>query len=485
VTSSRRERGRRWLVALGLVALAVAALWLRRVFVLSFFVDGAPGAAPALTPAGARVSTLPSSARVRVVLLDGLSAQHADRMPGLGGLCREGLDLRVDMGFPTVSLPVQHVLWTGRTQQQSGIWYRIPRLPEPPVDALPRRVPESVGVAESHADIVQSFGFERAEPAADDETVDAPDSAWRREGFPAAALAAVSGPARLAFVHVLRIDEAGHASGSASPAYAMAVASADALLLRLRAAAAPATTWVVLADHGHRPAGGHGGEEAEIRVVRACIVGPGIAAADHRTRAPIHLVDLHHALAELLGTVDASTPGRPIAFALEHPDPEATLPRPSTARMVIAIALVLAGFGAAIASVGLRVQAWPWWLPVAYVSAIALLGWPTLSNPAIYPRYAGDMLMAGLPGAVVLAIAGLRGTRRDGLRRTIVAQGMPVLALLLACLVACGGLSLALGLADVPPLVPIFTAHASLAFALTALGSLVLAVVVVLAREPS
>lgn len=471
-------------MALGLVALAVAALWLRRAFVLSFFVDGAPGAAPALTPAGADVPTLPPSARVRVVLLDGLSAEHADRMPTLGALCREGLDLRVDTGFPTVSLPVQHVLWTGRTQQESGLEYRIARLSEPPADALPRRVEGSVGVAESHADIVQSFGFAHAEPPADDETVDVPGSAWRREGFPAAAREAVAGAARLAFVHVLRIDEAGHALGSASPAYAAAVASADALLLRLRAAADREVTWVVLADHGHRPAGGHGGEEAEIRVVRACIAGPGITAADHRTHAPIHLVDLHHALSERLATADAKTPGRPIAFALAHPDPEATLPRPSGARLALAALLVALGLGLALASGGRRVLAWPWWLLVAYASVVVALGWPTLSNPAIYPKYGGDMLAAALPGALVLALAAFHGLRRDGLLRTLLAQGLPVLTILLACLVTSGGLSLALGLTDSPPLVPLYTAHASLAFVLTALGSLVLAVMM-LVTKPS
>jgi hypothetical protein len=479
VTAVRREHARRWLVALGLVALAVAALWLRRAFVLAFFLDGPPGAPPALAPAAADAPVLPPSERVRVVLLDGLSATHADRMPGLDALCREGLDLRVDTGFPTVSLPVQHALWTGRTQHESGVLYRIPRLPEPPVDALPRRVPGSVGVAESHADIVASFGFARAEPPFEDETVDRLDSAWRREGFPAAALAAVAGPARLAFVHVLRIDEAGHALGSASPGYAAAVAGADAILLRLRAAAGPGATWVVLADHGHRPTGGHGGEEAAIRVVRACITGPGIAAADHRGAGPIHLVDLHHGLAELLGLAEGTTPGRPLAFALAHPEPDATLPRPSAGRLVLAVVIVLAGLGAAIASVGRSVSAWPWWLLVAYAAVVAIHGWPTLSNPMIYPRYAGDMLTASLPGAVVLAVASVRGLRQRGLRRTMIAQGLPALAVLLACLVACGGLAPLLGLAKAPPLVPFFTAHASLAFALVALGSLVLAVVMV------
>ncbi len=482
---SLREGMRRGTWALGLVVVAAAALWLRRVLVLSLFVDGAAGAGPALTPADAAAPGLPAGARVRVVLLDGLSAAHADRLPALSRLCARGLDLRVDVGFPTVSLPVQHALWTGRTQPQSGVWYRIPRLLEPPADALPRRVPGSVGVAESHPDIVGSFGFARAEPAADEDTARAPDSAWRRGGFLAAALAAVAGPAPLAFVHVLRIDEAGHARGSASPAYAAAAATADAMLPRLVRAAGPDARWVVLADHGHRSAGGHGGAEPAIRVVRACVVGPGIAAADHRGDPPVHLVDLHHGLAQLLGVAAADTPGRPLAYALAHPDPGATLPRPSPARGWGALAVAVVGIGVALASAGRRVLAWPWWLPVAYASIVVLEGVPTLSNPMIYPRYGGDMLVAGLPGAAVLVAAGRRGVRREGLARTLAAQGVPAVALALACLVACGAVSAWLGLSPAPPLVPFYTAHASLGLALVALGAAALAVVVLAtARVP-
>jgi Type I phosphodiesterase / nucleotide pyrophosphatase len=473
---------RRWSVALGLVALAIAAMVLRSAFVQAFFADAPPGVAPALTPMGVGTPMLPASPRVRVLLLDGLSADHADALPNLGALCREGLDLRVDTGFPTVSLPVQHVLWTGRTQAQSGVWYRIPQLPAPPDDGLPRRVPKSVGVAESHAEIVRSFGFAQARPAPDDAEAEARGSAWRREGFTAAAIAAVASPARLVFVHVLRIDEAGHAQGAASTAYAEAAAWADARVPELRAAAGPATTWFVLADHGHRPAGGHGGAEAAIRSVRACVVGPGIAAADHRAQAPIHLVDLHRGLSESLGLVASSTSaGRSIAFALAHPDPGATLPQPAGGRLLAALALVLAGLAAAARGAGRRVWAWPWWLPVAYASIALGLGGPTLSHPMIYPRYASAMLLWSLPGAVVLALAAAASLRREGLAATLAAQGAPAVAGLFACVVACGGLAHALGLQATPPLVPGWTAHASLGFALVALGSLVLAAVVLAA----
>src|SRR5690606_21961049 len=96
--------------------------------------------------------------QVRVVLLDGLSDAHARTLGGLDELCARGLDLRVDTGFPTVSLPVQQVLWTALTQQQSGNWYRIARHETPPPGSLPAAVEGAIAVAESHVDIIASFG---------------------------------------------------------------------------------------------------------------------------------------------------------------------------------------------------------------------------------------------------------------------------------------------------------------------------------------
>ena len=66
---------------------------------------------------------------MRVVLLDGLSRAHALRLPSLSEICSAGQELQLDIGFPTVSLPVQSALWTGMTQQQSGLQYHIGKLP--------------------------------------------------------------------------------------------------------------------------------------------------------------------------------------------------------------------------------------------------------------------------------------------------------------------------------------------------------------------
>lgn len=470
--------GRRIVVVALLVIVAALALGLRRGLVVAFFPDGASGADPALTPAPADAPSPPAVDRVRVVLVDGLGAATADALPELSRVCATGVDLRIDIGFPTVSLPVQHALWTGRTQSQSGVMYRVAGIDAAPADALPARVPGSIAVAESHRDIVHSFGFGDAQPPLDDASIETPGSVWRREGFAVAAERAVSSDSPLVFVHVLRVDEAGHASGAASSAYREAAASADALLGPI-VAADPGARWFLLADHGHRPGGGHGGAEPEIRVVRACVVGPGIGVEDRRSDPPVHLVDLHRAIADGVGVgIAPGSLGRPLAFAAEHPDPDATLPRPSTPAVVAAFALVLAAIVAVARSVGTRVGAWPWWVPVAYVGVVSVHGAITLSNPVVYPPLGGAVLLAAAPGAVVLAVSALPGLRRDGLGRTLVAQLVPAALLVAAALSLVGVFGRVLGLHARPPLVPIWTAHASVGFSLLTVGAVAFALVV-------
>src|SRR5690606_11490217 len=91
--------------------------------------------------------------------------------------CSRGLALRVDVGFPTVSLPVQVSLWTGLTQQQTGIVFRSDRPLVPPLaTSIPAQVPGSRAVAESHGYIVRSIGFADAQPAALDPAHPAKDA---------------------------------------------------------------------------------------------------------------------------------------------------------------------------------------------------------------------------------------------------------------------------------------------------------------------
>lgn len=464
------------------VALLLAASGLftaRRAFIKRFFVDGAVASDAPVWPRAPVGEGLRPAARVRVVLLDGLTRSHALGLRELSAICAAGQELELDVGFPTVSLPVQHVLWTGRTQQQSGLQYHIGKLPEPPQGSTPRQV-DSVVVAESHPEIVHSFGFTTALPP------DAPvTQQWRDHGFPVAALAAVTSPAQLAFVHVLRVDEAGHAQGGASLAYGSAAAWSDALLGRLFAAA-PAdasTLWVVLADHGHRHGGGHGGAEPDIRLVRACVAGGGVAPGTGEARV-LHLVDLARALADALGaSLHPDAPGRPWTAALAEPARGATIPRPGLVRWSLACALLLLGvlsLRTGDSQPGRWTRRLPWltaplggpgWLPLALGAGwlvLALLGvaltcgWPSLSNPVVYPPTGRDVQLGSLPALIALAALAGVAVRRwacsDGaLLRAIL---VPWAALTLAMLVLCRGVdALLLGL---PPLMPWSTGLASM-----------------------
>lgn len=449
-----------------LLAGATATLRLRRQFIAAFFGDAPPGAAPSLPRPGAPSDPVATVGRMRVVLLDGLAAGVARGLPTFNALCAEGLDLVVDVGFPSVSLPAQHVLWTGLLQQQSGVLYRREGLPAPPSGSLPARLP-SRAVAESHAEISASFGF--SEP---------PVAGASAEIFVAHAQEAVAGDRPLVFVHVLRIDDAGHRRGAASPEYREAAVWADGLLAGLLASdrghGKGGTRWLVLSDHGHLERGGHGGEEDEVRLVRACVAGDLPFALLARREGRVHLVDLHRLLADSLGLEAApGAAGRPLGAALSFPAPDVTLPRPGGLRWLLAIAIALIGCAIALKSDRQR-SALPWWLPIAYVSVVLSRGWPSLSHSMIYPPQGRAMTTGALPGLVVLAVAAAWALRRRPLRAVVGSQLLPALAFAAAALVLCGGFEAPFGR---PPLMPIWTAQASLLLQLCTSAMLVLSLV--------
>src|SRR5262249_46305807 len=157
---------------------------------------------------------------VRVVLVDGLAAANTTDMPAWRELCDRGLTLEVDVGFPTVSLPVEVALWSGLTQQQTGIVMRSDHPLVPPLaDGIPAKVPGSGAIAEDHGWMVRSLGFSSVQPAADPSDPIKDAEPWR-DVWLASAEAAIASNARLVFVHVLRVDTMGHRTGRASAAYA-------------------------------------------------------------------------------------------------------------------------------------------------------------------------------------------------------------------------------------------------------------------------
>jgi hypothetical protein len=209
------------------------------------------------------------------------------------------------------------------------------------------------------------------------------------------ALIATRGDAPLVMVHVLELDAAQHRHGRGSVEHRAALADADRVVAAVHAAA-PGAQWVVLADHGHVGAGGHGDAEDAVRRVRACW-SPAPAGVTAPPGAEVHLIDVARWLADALGAPrHALAQGRPLAVAAAHPDRDATLPHPGGVRLAIGLALLAAGVALGLAAARGRVTAlWP---IAAAIVIVALHGVPTLSQRA-------PPIVLAVTGALLACIA--------------------------------------------------------------------------------
>ncbi|MEO6773159.1 MAG: hypothetical protein ABI467_09055 [Kofleriaceae bacterium] len=458
--------------ALGAFAWLVPHLRHRWITALITF-DATPSEPVVLPPAiGAG---LPPADRVRVILIDGLAPELAHHMASWRAVCDRGMRLIVDVGFPTVSLPVEVELWSGLTQQQTGVVFRSDHPLVPPLVGIPSQIADSRAVAEDHGWIVRSLGFARTEPAADPAAPakDADPIAWRGQWL-AHAREAVTSAARLVFVHVLRVDTAGHHGGRESPAYAVAAGSADAILGEL-VAAAPEARWFALTDHAHLPGGGHGGEERELRQVEGCIAGPGVP---HVHGGPVHIVDVARALADSTGaTLDRHARGRPLGAALAVPlRRDQAVPVLPLDRGALALLILFAG----LVTSYMPARRWwlaPWWFGLGLAAFVAVHGEPTLSMPIVWAPAGRAMYVTWLPALALAAVTCWFGVTHVPLWRVVVAQlGLPFAAVA-AAITASGAWPLFAG-AHVAPLVPHFTAWLSPLALIAAQGAAVVALAV-------
>lgn len=425
----------------------------RKLFIRSWLTQG-----PSDPPASAAVPPPTGPLHpVRVVLVDGLSARVARTLPAFSRICRDGLTLQVGVGFPSISLPVQHVLWTGTWQNQSGVMFQVRRLPRPVFDSLPARVAArtgtSVAIAESHVYIVASFPFSQQMGP------DAGQATLTELELQQASLEAFQSSAALVFVHLLAVDEAGHEVGSSGSAYRDAAARADRLLASLGKVRRPDQTLLVLSDHGHLgpPPGGHGGPESEIALVQGCLAGPGLPAG---ARVEALLPDLTRILADRLNVQPPRhCQGRTLEGLLrgEPPRPQRT---GWTLRLACAGTItLLAWLGLLLwfrRRPGLGLLALPWGLVIAALAVVALEGAPSLSRFYVYRALPLALLAHGLPAL-------LGGAQLLWLVRRGVTPGTAGAALLLGGLMpaiaalVCSGWPVI-----VPPLVPWLSAWASL-----------------------
>lgn len=324
------------LAALVLIGLGAALLAATS---LSSYVGHAPPVAG--VPADPPAARSGLSERVVLVVVDGLRYDASLHMPFLNELRGRGAEFIAEVSPPSISFPGWTALATGAGPEASGVttnWHEGPVL----VDSLfasVRRAGKSTGVVgdPGWSDLFpgliglgvytyqpgESPSAARSIPAAGNQL----DVAANLASDAAVVRAAVSvlkgeAGARPSFlvVHVLGVDEIGHAYGGRSEAYDEAAANVDTLLRELAASIdLTRETLVVTSDHGHTDRGGHGGAEPEVLRTPLVLVGSGVNRPRTAGRAPpvVRQADVAPTLAMLVGAgIPAESEGRPLFAAL-------------------------------------------------------------------------------------------------------------------------------------------------------------------------
>jgi hypothetical protein len=278
------------LTGVAAVALALAAIGeardVRRRLNLEAPLVSAPGQVAPAPPRAAR--------RVVVLLVDGLRLDSARTMASLEPLRAAGVDAAAVAHYPTLSRPNYVAIFAGLPPRLSGA--RTNDYPGPvPLDTVWSRVREA-GLTNRYVTDFRSGAGRMFLPHLDD----AASVHYWPGMFERVALGALADERALVVIHFAAVDLAGHADGADSEAYRAAVAATDATIARVVAELdLERDAVVVVSDHGHVDAGGHGGQEDEVTAVPLILAGAGVAAGVRLADA--RLVDLAPTLCALLG----------------------------------------------------------------------------------------------------------------------------------------------------------------------------------------
>jgi len=315
--ADRPVDGRRVALVMGVVGLVVAGALAGAAEHLLAGANAEPDAGPALRRLG-RVGAPPVGGprHVAVVLVDGLRVDEARAMQSWRALAGESVTAAVRLRLPTLSRPFHHHAFTGVPSDLSGV--RTNRYVEPARhDSVMDRVRAaggSVFIAADGLDWIRRMHGADGDGGSDDaDALGAPldDTleAWREAPAPS-----------LLVVHYVQTDKTAHDGGIESPAHAEAIAAADALVARV--AAVPDATLFVVADHGHRANGGHGGDEPEVARAPLLVRTPGGPA--RAIDRPLDADVLAPTLALALGVPrPRSAVGEALAPLLDRPVPAA------------------------------------------------------------------------------------------------------------------------------------------------------------------
>lgn len=264
----------------------------------------------------------PLARRVVLVLVDGLRLDASQNMSRLNELRRQGADLSVRVGQPSLSYPSWTVIASGTWQEMSGVttnWYEG----EVQVDTVFKAARD----AGMPAVIVGAGGWEKLYgshltafvkvPGPEDE--DALPEAWAQMDSDTLRLAIRvldDYPQGLVLIYFGGTDELAHQYGGVSSQYLDEVRRVDDHIGRLAERMdLEKDVLIVTSDHGHVDIGGHGGWERSVLHVPLVMVGKTIRHGAYTERLQ---VDIAPTIAALLGLpIPVHAQGRPLVEMLE------------------------------------------------------------------------------------------------------------------------------------------------------------------------
>ncbi|MFA5845241.1 MAG: alkaline phosphatase family protein [Coriobacteriia bacterium] len=235
--------------------------------------------------------------RVVLVIVDGLRADVSQGLRTMGSLRSHGADLVLETPQPSLSYPDWTTILSGAPPQVSGVTTNdfdrhvpVPTLLDSALKVR-RRV---VVVGPRGFDTL--FGASRATASYFED--------WREGEYLSGRLVdetlrlVASNRPDIVLLHLPDVDEAGHDFGGASVEYRTMAERVDTDLGRLVTALQDGrTAFVVVSDHGHVDAGGHGGWEPDATMAPAVFAGSGVSLGQGTGR----LIDLAPTVAVLAG----------------------------------------------------------------------------------------------------------------------------------------------------------------------------------------
>ncbi|RME38212.1 MAG: hypothetical protein D6793_03095 [Thermoflexia bacterium] len=266
----------------------------------------------------------PLAQRVVLVLVDGLRLDVSREMSNLNDLRRQGADLAVRVGQPSLSYPSWTVVATGAWQEVSGVttnWFEGPVK----MDNIFRAAKDAnlPAVAVGARGWQKLFGPDLTDffPITWPEEGKAPPEEWAkadREACQKGLEVLKEFDSGLILLYIGGTDEMAHEYGGTSKPYRNEVQLADWCIGQVAAR----LDWekdvlMVTADHGHIDTGGHGGWEEVVLRVPLVVVGHGVRKGIYTDRFQ---ADIAPTIAALLGVpIPTHVQGRPLLEVLDAP----------------------------------------------------------------------------------------------------------------------------------------------------------------------